>query len=97
MYEPDPRTWADRLCDAAPKAPARRSYHRKSRASVATDPLLAKLLTCGEFTSTDAAARFGCWRTSIRTTIRNHPDRFEQVSPRHGDTPAVWRAKRVTP
>jgi len=94
MYEPDPRTWQDLLCDEAPPLPvAVRAEVQRAAFEPRADTLLTKLLTCGEFTSVDAAERCGCWPSSIRTTLRNHPGCFEQVRARHGAVPALWRAK----
>jgi len=97
MYEPDPRTPADRICDEAP--PMSAAVRREISKAVCTarpDGLLSALLTTGgEFTAAAAAERHGCWESSIRTTIRNHPDLFVKVTARRGSSPAVWRAKRT--
>ena len=101
MYADDPRTWSDLICDEAPPLPAavraaiQQATSAEARAEARPESLLALLLASGEFTAELAAKQHGCWESSVRGTLRAHRDRFVQVRARHGNAPAVWRAKRA--
>ena len=97
-YGEDVRDWADRILDDAPPVPASAWVVRAATVltpELRPDSLLAMLLAeDGEFTAEIAAKRYDCWPSSVRGTLRNYPEHFVQVRPRHGYTPAVWRTKR---
>ena len=94
---PDPRTWADILCDEAPPCPDK--YKRQTTAAepvprpyqqVKDDSLLARLLALREFTADEAAGELGCYASSVRLCVRNYPTLFRRVNA-IGSAPAIWQ------
>ena len=95
---PDPRKWADIICDEAPPCPAQ--YKRQHVAAepvprpyqyVKDDSLLARLLDIAtEFTADEAAKLCDCYASSVRTCIRNYPTRFRRANALNSG-PALWR------
>jgi len=90
---PDPRDEWDIILDDVPRVrSASISYARPPIFTPRAESLLGSLLALGEFTAESAAAECQCYESSVRTTIRNHPAYFEQVTVRCGDVPGRWRA-----